>query len=166
MDRDSFLFYKSYYDAAQKIPVKQRLKFYETIINYGLTGTEPEDTGDALIDMALNFIRPLIKANIQNYLNGCKGGAPKGTVNNPSGKNQYSNNRKTTEAKPKYNPRITAGKGNVNEKDNVKGNDKDKVKDKDNENVNVNENIEDLPSAEVDPDYDWFEELEDDRDKE
>lgn len=136
MDRDSFLFYKSYLDAGQKIPVKQRLKFYEIIIEFGLTGVEPEDTGDPLIDMALNFIRPLIKANIQNYLNGCKGGAPIGN----------KNAKKITEKQPKNNRQTTTKQGNVNDNDNVKEN----VKENDNDNVNENVNVKDIkepPSA-------------------
>ena len=81
MDRESFLFYRTYQEAGHRIPEKQRLKFYEMIFEYGLTGEEPNDTGDALIDMALSFIRPLIRANIRNYENGSKGGAPAGNQN-------------------------------------------------------------------------------------
>ena len=130
MDRESFMFYKSYRDAGQMIPEEDRLKFYEIIFEYGLTGKEPEDTGNPLIDMALKFIRPLIKANIQNYVNGKKGGAPSESMKG----NQ--NAKKQTENKPKSNPKQTENKGKVN----VKVNDKDKVTVKDKEKVNVNVN--------------------------
>ena len=170
MDRESFLFYRTYQEAGHRIPEKQRLKFYEMIFEYGLTGTEPEDTGDALIDMALSFIRPLIRANIRNYANGCKGGAPSESM---KGNQNARKNTKQTENKPKSNPKQTENKGNDKEKDNVKGNvkdnDKDKVNDKD--NVNVNDKEINMPSAisEGEVDYDemsWFDRLEDDRDKE
>ena len=131
MDRESFMFYKSYRDAGQMIPEEDRLKFYEIIFEYGLTGKEPEDTGNPLIDMALKFIRPLIKANIQNYVNGKKGGAPSESMKG----NQ--NAKKQTENKPKSNPKQTENKGKVN----VKVNDKDKVTVKDKEKVNVNVNV-------------------------
>ena len=120
MDRESFMFYKSYREAGQMIPEEDRLKFYEIIFEYGLTGKEPEDTGNPLIDMALKFIRPLIKANIQNYVNGKKGGAPSESMKG----NQ--NAKKQTENKGKVN---------------VKVNDKDKVTVKDKEKVNVNVNV-------------------------
>lgn len=150
MDRESFMFYKSYREAGQMIPEEDRLKFYEIIFEYGLTGKEPEDTGNPLIDMALKFIRPLIKANIQNYVNGKKGGAPKGTVNNPTGKNQYEDNQKQTDGKPTDNRKQTDGKGNVKVKDKVK--DKVTVKDKEKVNVNVNVNEKETyiePAAQI-----------------
>lgn len=142
MDRESFMFYKSYREAGQMIPEEDRLKFYEIIFEYGLTGKEPEDTGNPLIDMALKFIRPLIKANIQNYVNGKKGGAPSESMKG----NQ--NAKKQTENKPKLNPKQTENKGKVN----VKVNDKDKVTVKDKEKVNVNVNEKETyiePAAQI-----------------
>lgn len=142
MDRESFMFYKSYREAGQMIPEEDRLKFYEIIFEYGLTGKEPEDTGNSLIDMALKFIRPLIKANIQNYVNGKKGGAPSESMKG----NQ--NAKKQTENKPKSNPKQTENKGKVN----VKVNDKDKVTVKDKEKVNVNVNEKETyiePAAQI-----------------
>lgn len=172
MDRKTFIFYESYMEMGSRIKSEStRCRFYEAIFRAALKGEPLEDTGDPLIDMAYIGIRPLIEANIKNYQNGCKGGAPKGTVNNPKGKNQHS---KTTAGKPEDNqgdnPRITAGKPY---KDKDKDVDKDKDSDKDDykdEDVYVDkdeyeDSIEDLPTAEVDPDFDWFEALEDDRDK-
>ena len=128
MDRDNFMFYKSYRDAGNMIPEDKRLKFYEMIFEFGLTGEEPEDTGDPLIDMALKFIRPLIKANIRNYVNGCKGGAPYGNNNAlkqpKNNQKQPKNNRETTQKQGKDKDKDT-------DKDNKKDKDKDKVKDKD-----------------------------------
>ena len=161
MDRESFLFYKSYYQMALQIKNKsQRCDFYESIINAALKGEPLRDTDDPVINMAYIAIRPLIEANIRNYENGCKGGAPKGTVNNPKGKNQYTDNRKQTENKPKDNRKQTDGKGNVNVKDNVKVNDKDNDNVNDNVNVNVNNKEPAAPSSD-EPDNNWFENLED-----
>lgn len=131
MDRESFLFYRSYRKAAHRLPEKARLDFYEKLFDYGLDGVEPDDTGDPLTDMALDLIRPLIAANLKNYINGCKGGAPSETMKG----NQ--NAKKITENKPKTNRKQTQNKGNVNDKDNEK--EKDKEKDKDNANDNVKE---------------------------
>ena len=92
MDRESFLFYKSYYQMALQIADKEkRCKFYESIINAALKGEPLKDTDDPVINMAYIAIRPLIEANIRNYANGCKGGAPEG---NRNASKQPKNNRK------------------------------------------------------------------------
>ena len=157
MNRDSFLFYKSYYEMAVKLEGKEtRCDFYEAIMRAALFGEKLEDTGNPVIDMAYVGLRPLIDANIRNYVNGCKGGAPAGTVNNPEGKNQYGgkqeDNLRKTNGKPKDNRRKTNGKGNVNDNDNVNVNDNDK--DNVNDNVNVKDNISPLnpPAGDFIPD--------------
>ena len=85
--------------------------------------------------------KPLIDANNKNYINGCKGGAPKGNKNNATGKNQYSN--RATQGQPKDNRLTTQGQGNVN--DNANDNDNNNVHDNAhvnaNDNVNVNVNV-------------------------
>ena len=136
MDRESFLFYQSYYQMALKLKDKKvRCDFYESIIESALHGKPLKDTGDPVVDMAFIAIRPLIEANIRNYKNGCKGGAPSESMKG----NQ--NARKQTQNKPKSNRNQTQNKGNVNDNVNVKDNDKDNVKVNDNDNVNVNVNI-------------------------
>ena len=102
VERKSFLFYESYRDVAHKLPEKERLGFYEMLIEFGLTGTEPQDIKNPLIDMAFTVIKPIIRANIQNYINGCKGGAPAGNQNAKGfgrPKKQPKNNRKTRQCK-------------------------------------------------------------------
>ena len=151
--RESFLFYRAYLNAANRMTLEQRARFYEIIFAYGLDGIWPEDTGDPLIDMALDFIRPLIGANIKNYINGCKGGAPSESM---------KGNQNARKNKPKTNPKQTENKGNVNVKDNVKVNDKakDKVNDKDNVNVNVNDNDKEKVAAPISYDDDFVSEEE------
>lgn len=139
MDRESFLFYRSYRKAAHRLPEKERLSFYEMLFDYGLDGKEPKDTGDPLVDMALDLIRPLIAANLKNYMNGCKGGAPSESMKG----NQ--NAKKQTQNKPNSNRKQTQNKGNVKDNANDNANDKDNVKD--NANVNVNDKEKDKPAA-------------------
>lgn len=103
MNRDSFLFYKTYIDAAHALPEEKRLWFYETIFEFAMTGIEPQSSGDPVIDMAFMFITPLVKANIRNFENGIKGGAPRGN----------QNARKTTQKQPKNNRQTTQKQGNV-----------------------------------------------------
>ena len=179
MDRKTFIFYESYYIMGQQIEDKTvRCDFYESIVKAALKGEPLENTGNALIDMAYIGIRPLIEANIKNYQNGCKGGAPKGTVNNPKGKNQHEDNQRITNGKPKDNQRKTDGKAYKDKdvykddykdknKDAYKDKDKDKDKDKEKEPAALpSENEEeefDIATWEV-PD-DFFDEVEEVKDK-
>ena len=110
VERKSFLFYESFRDVAHKLPENERLDFYEMLIEFGLTGEEPKNIKDPLIDMAFTVIGPVIKANIRNYVNGCKGGAPRG---NKNAKKQPKNNRKTTQKQGNENENV-----NVNDNDN------------------------------------------------
>ena len=147
LERKSFLFYRSYLDAVNKIKdIETKYKLLTAIINYGLNGEEPEFK-DELSQMAWVFIKPLLDANYQNYVNGCKGGAPAG---NKNAKKQPKNNRKTTQNNPKQG----------NDNDNANDNDKDKVNDNANDNVNVNVNInkesEEIITEEDEDDDGWI----------
>lgn len=119
--RESFLFYQSFRKMANRLPKEKRLGFYEMIFEFGLTGVEPKETGDALIDMAMEAIKPIINANIRNYINGCKGGAPSESMKG----NQNARKKKQTQNKPKTNPKQTQNKGNENDNVNVNENEND-----------------------------------------
>lgn len=132
MERESFLFYRSYLEAIEKIKsVDAKYKLLMGIINYGLDRTEPE-FNDELSEMAWVFIEPLLDANYRKYLAGQKGGAP---VGNQNAKKENQKQPKTTKNKQKQ------GNDNVNDtvndtvtvNANATDNDKDNVKD----NVNV-----------------------------
>lgn len=126
MDRKTFIFYESYMTMGQKISDRaKRCEFYESIMNAALKGEELIDTGDSLIDMAYIGIRPLIEANIRNYENGRKGGAPKGNQNAKTTQKQPKNNRPTTQKQPYKD------KDKDSDKDNNKDSYKDEDKDKD-----------------------------------
>lgn len=149
-DRKSFLFYGSYLDAVEKLKSdKDKLELFFAVAKYGLDQKQPKFNSE-LAAMAWVFIEPLLDANYQNYLNGGKGGAPKG---NQNAKKTTQNNRKTTQNNHKQ--------GNDNVNDNDKDNVKDKVKDNDKDNVNVNdndnENVNDINTLPPDDeDDDWF----------
>lgn len=114
MQRDSFIFYRSFYEAINDLPEKSQLKVYKAICEMSLNFDEIDLSGLSLTIFKL--IKPQLEANNKRYINGSKGGAPKGNQN--ATKRQPKNNRKTTEKQPNNNV-------NVN----------------DNENVNVNDNI-------------------------
>jgi len=112
--KDSFIFYRSFYECLKGLPDDSRLRLYDNICEMALN----ENDIDGLKGFEVNIftlIRPQILANNQRYENGKKGGRPKK-------KTKGSNNKKTI--------------GYENEKPNVNEN----VNENENENNNVNEN--------------------------
>lgn len=81
MERDGFVFYRSFYEAVQDIEDEHtRLLALEAIINYGVLGEElPLPKGMASI--VFKLVKPQLEANNERYLNGLKGGAPTGNQN-------------------------------------------------------------------------------------
>lgn len=110
MQRDSFIFYRSFYEAINDLPEKSQLKVYKAICEMSLNFDEIDLSGLSLTIFKL--IKPQLEANNKRYINGSKGGAPKGNQNATKG--QPENNQKTTKKQPN---------NNVNENDNENVND-------------------------------------------
>ena len=119
MERESFVFYRSFRDAFRALDKDVRLRMYEAVIDYGLDLIEPHFEGIEKVLWIL--IRPQLEANNKRFENGCKGGAP---IGNQNARKQPKNNQKITEKQPKNNQK----QPNVNV----------------NENVNENENVNDI----------------------
>lgn len=84
MERDSFVIYRSFFDAIDACPVENQRNIYRAIASYALFEQEPEITG---IEIAIfSMARPQIDANRKRFAAGSKGGAPKGSRNNPNGR--------------------------------------------------------------------------------
>ena len=124
MERDSFVFYRSFYEAIRRQPKKVQADIYNTIADYALNGTE--QTGGTLAEVVLKMAKPQIDANNQRRSNGAKGGRPK--TSGFENKNQES--KKETSGFESGNHRLQDAKPNVNANANVNDNG--------NENVNVN----------------------------
>jgi hypothetical protein len=114
--RDSFIFYRSFYDAISDLTEHQQLEVYKAIFEYSLNFNEVELIG--VSSTVFKLIKPNLEANNKRYLNGTQ---PKNKQNGSE-----------TEAKEKQN----GSKPEANK-------DKDKDVDKDN-NVNENKNKEKL----------------------
>ena len=105
-ERNSFVFYASFQEAAEMMPtVEAKAAFYEAIILYGLKGIEPNfDEFTALeqqfLKLGMANIRPNIDAayrrRVASIANGKKGGAPKGNQN-------ARKQPKTSQKQPKNN---------------------------------------------------------------
>ena len=76
--KDGFVFYRSYIEAAEELPEERRWPFICDIAKYALDGVEPEFTG--LEKMAFIIIRRNIDSGYRRYKaskeNGQKGGNP------------------------------------------------------------------------------------------
>lgn len=114
--RDSFIFYRSFYESIKELPLEDQGAIYSAICEYSLNKKEPDFSG--IKQAIFTLIKPQIDANHIRYENGkiggkhgVKGGRPK------------KENPKKTPKEPQENPKETP---NVNENGNV--------------NVNVNGN--------------------------
>lgn len=96
MERNSFVFYRSFYEALADLKDKDRYACIDAICRYALYGEEPEAKG--VVSMVLKLTQPSIDRNNDRYLNGMKGCRP------PLKKNQTE-----TKVKPKVIEEETKG---------------------------------------------------------
>ena len=68
MARDSFIFYRSFYEAIKEIPEESQLKVYKAITNYALNQEEIELNG--IPKAIFSLIKPQLDANYKKYENG------------------------------------------------------------------------------------------------
>ena len=129
--RDSFVFYRSFFETFKKLPKKERLAIFEAVCDYALNDVFPSGLSGTA-DAVFTLLKPQVDANLRKYENGLKGGRP----------SKPNQNLTETKPKPKHNLTITKPKLNDNENDN----------ENDNVNVNENDNENGVGSSSV-PDY-------------
>lgn len=122
MDNDSFVFYRSFYEALQNVPKKHRTEVYEAVFAYAFEAREPSLTG---VTRALwELIRPQLDASRKRYEN-AKKGAEHGEKGAKYG--HLGGRPKKTEEPEKKPP--------------LRGNDQNPLNVNVNSNVNVNDNV-------------------------
>ena len=107
MKRESFVFYRSFFEAIEKLKKNDKLTVYSHLCRYAL-GEEVGEL-DGVPGAIFDLIKPQIDANFQRYENGSKGGRPKT-------KTKPKQNRTETETEPNVNVNVNE---NVNVNDNV-----------------------------------------------
>lgn len=122
-ERSGFTFYRSWKKSISDLSSTDKLLMYESICDYALDGVEPSLNG--FPKSLFILIEPYLKKERVKFLNGCKGGAPIGSRNNPNGRKSY--NQKLTEIEPRTNQELTESEPTpiINVKckmDNVKNN--------------------------------------------
>lgn len=73
MLRSQFTFYRSYWEAIENLPKKDRLLAYEAVADYALNGTEPQLKGTAAT--AFILIRPTLDTARKRAKAGKQGGS-------------------------------------------------------------------------------------------
>ncbi len=107
--RDSFIFYRSFFEATKPLNAEQKASLFDAICRYSLDLEEMQL--DPICEAMFALIKPQLDANYKRWENSKKGGRP---------------NQTKTKVKPKRNQKLTKLKPNVN------------VNDNDNDNVNEN----------------------------
>ena len=101
MARDSFIFYRSFYDAIKEIPEEEQLKVYKAIAVYALEQEEIKLTGTSKAIFSL--VKPQLDANYKKYENGKQKGS----------KTKANNKQKVSKIEANVNDNV-----NVNDNEN------------------------------------------------
>ena len=75
MERDSFIFYRSFWDAIKVQSREIQTEVLQAIVEYALEGKLPQDAGPITLSM-FALMRPVIDRNNIRFANGKKGGRP------------------------------------------------------------------------------------------
>ena len=66
MNRDGFLFYRSYYEAIKNLPDNIKLEVYNAVMEYGLYGNEIE-LHDEFACSIFTLIKPVLETNNKKF---------------------------------------------------------------------------------------------------
>tara|TARA_R110000737_G_scaffold76139_5_gene106655 strand:+ start:748 stop:1329 length:582 start_codon:yes stop_codon:yes gene_type:complete len=113
MKRDSFIFYRSFFESTKPLSQEQKAQLYDAICLYSLEHEEIKL--DPIGTAMFSLIKPQLEANYKRFLNGIKGAKVKQELSK-------------SKAKTKQVSTKTKANVNVNVNDNVNVNVKDKVK--------------------------------------
>lgn len=101
--RDSFLFYRSYIEAVDKLPADRRYDFLHAIACYALDGTQPGFDGAE--DIAFGLMKANIDSCNKRYTASVENGKKGGNPNFKKGRrNPYYKRKKITQDNPADNP--------------------------------------------------------------
>lgn len=124
MDKDSFVFYRSFYEAIKEVPKKHRSVIYEAVFEYVFDAQEPSLSG---VPSAMwKLIKPQLDASAKRYENSKKGAEYGKLGGRPKKTKEDEKPLKGSEEKPLKGKEAKTPNVNVN------------VNENDNENVNVN----------------------------
>lgn len=101
MSQDSIVIFRSYIDAIAELPAELYKEVSRVLYAYAFDGIEPGDEASPTARALFIALKSQIDFNVARYeravRNGSKGGAPKGTRNNPNGRRGKRTNQELTE---------------------------------------------------------------------
>ena len=106
MARDSFIFYRSFYEAISELPKENQADSYNAIMRYALDQEEIELTG--ISKAIFSLVKPQLDANYKKYENG------KQKKSKTEAKQKQTKSKKVTNVNENVNDNV-----NVNDNDNV-----------------------------------------------
>lgn len=107
--RESFIFYKSFYDAIKDLPRDIQGEIYTAIMEYSLYDNETDNL-KSVARSIFTLIKPQIDVNNKRFQNGSKGGRPKPNNNQTETKEEPNNNQTETKPKPNVNDNVNDNK--------------------------------------------------------
>lgn len=101
MSQDSIVIFRSYIDAIAELPAELYKEVSRVLYAYAFDRIEPGDEASPMARALFIALKSQIDFNVARYeravRNGSKGGAPKGTRNNPNGRRGKRTNQELTE---------------------------------------------------------------------
>ena len=159
MKRDSFVTYRSFYEAVKSLDYETIGKVYVAINEYALDHNEVECEG--IIKTIFTLIKPQLEASFQKAISGSKGGKVSKSQSSEELEDKEERNISTLEANPKQNGSKTkanskqnGSKQKANFKQNESKTEANKKQTASNANANVNANVNVDVNANVNDDLD------------
>lgn len=159
MKRDSFVTYRSFYEAVKSLDYETIGKVYVAINEYALDHNEVECEG--IIKTIFTLIKPQLEASFQKAISGSKGGKVSKSQSSEELEDKEERNISTLEANPKQsgsktkaNSKQTLSKAEANSKQNESKTEANDKQTSSNANANVNANVNVNVNANVNDDLD------------
>lgn len=159
MKRDSFVTYRSFYEAVKSLDYETIGKVYVAINEYALDHNEVECEG--IIKTIFTLIKPQLEASFQKAISGSKGGKVSKSQSSEELEDKEERNISTLEANPKQNgsktkanSKQTLSKAKANSKQNESKQEANSKQTASNANANVNANVNVNVNANVNDDLD------------
>jgi len=108
--RDSFIFYRSFYQSAKKLPKEDKAELFDAICSYALNGELVEMS--VVPEAIFTVIKPNLDANRRKWQNGCKEKKKRGEV-------EAKQEQEISKDEAKDKQTISKAEGNVNVNVNV-----------------------------------------------
>lgn len=148
MKRDSFVTYRSFYEAVKSLDYETIGKVYVAINEYALDHNEVEC--DGIVKTVFTLIKPQLEASFQKAISGSKGGKVSKSQSSEELEDKEERNISTLEANPKQN----GSKTKANNKQTLSKAEANSKQTASNANANVNANVNVNVNANVNDDLD------------